>query len=105
MSDIPETGWYVERDAWLAKTMRPHRLWFNGKHFAWITTEQADAFPSTEEKLPDGIRAGYLLDPDHDVSEGWERQQPSGTWATWALNPRHLQQNVSRGERRWTEWS
>jgi hypothetical protein len=65
----------------------PHRLWHDGKHFAWLTDEQADAFPTAEEKLPGGIRAGYLLEPGWLVPEGWEQRFSDGWTSTYNPTP------------------
>jgi hypothetical protein len=140
MTVIPEHGWYIQRDTSDVYDA-PHRLWINGKYVAWLTTEQADAFPTEPEaapplpserpdtdvgqlreladwfdkvdawrgvtdrnevqddlrriadslhepeQLPDGIRAGYLLDPREPVPEGWERRCPNDIWATgWNIS-------------------
>jgi hypothetical protein len=79
MTDIPAHGWYIERDVDPPHARFPHRLWINGRTISWLTTEEADAFLSSEEKLPDGIRAGHLIDPDAEVPEGWERRK----WGSW----------------------
>jgi hypothetical protein len=62
-------GWQEAAEKWRA---RYHALWVNGKEVAWLTDEQADSFPTTDEVLPNGIRVGYLIDPWGKVPEGWE---------------------------------
>jgi hypothetical protein len=78
---IPEHGWHIERDA-IDHEILPHRLRIDGMITTHLTTEQADAFPTAPEPevLPDGIRAGYLLDAHANCPDGWERRFTDG-WA------------------------
>ncbi len=69
---IPARGWHIERDA-DPGSKYPHRLYFDGDRFDWLTDEQADAFPQATpaDDLPPGITMRPVLDAGVPVPDGW----------------------------------